>query len=320
MERGAERILITGGSGFIGTALARRLSEQGHSLALLSRRPPVSAIANTEFHSIDLCDAQATQCVVQAFAPTLCFHLAACPDGAESHDRAHQIIETNIGGTLNLLEALRLSGNCRLVYGCSVKVHGNGPAPYGADQLCEPNSSYAVAKAAAWEFANLYRRVHAMPVVAIRPTLVYGPGQGLNLISFMISKLRDRAKYVELQGGNQTRAPLFIDDAVDAFCMAGEALLRNPDLSGHALPVGGDEEVKVIDIAKKMIELSGQSMRAIVVEGKMRPTEIFRSACDNGPARHWLDWTPRNSLEQGLAKTMQSIDCGLVAPARALSA
>lgn len=299
-----ERVLVTGASGFIGRALVKRLVDDGVCVAGLSRHAEPGASYKT--YNVDLNDADGVIAAVKDFAPTLCYHLASHPDGAENHDQSIAVLQTNVMGTLNLLEGLRLSGGARLVYGCSVKVYGNGPVPYHCNQAPTPNSSYAVSKAAGREMIELYRRLYGLASVSIRPTLVYGPGQGRNLFSFVAEQLANGVTEITLMGGSQTRAPVYIDDAVDAFVRAGEALTKGTDVHGLTIPISGTQELPVWAFVELMAKAAGQTLVPKLEESETRPTEIFRSLADNTLALALLGWQPKTDLLVGIARTLEA--------------
>ena len=297
-----DRVLVTGASGFIGRALVERLAETGVEVAGLCRSEPPSQ--NAAFMQVDLNEPDAVWASVEAFKPTLCYHLAAHPDGAESHEQSHAVLQTNVMGTLNLLEALRRAQTSKIVYGCSVKVYGNGSVPYHPDQAVTPNSSYAVAKAAGREMIELYRRLYGMASVSLRPTLVFGPGQGRNIFSFVAGRLAEGAEDIPLMGGSQTRAPVYIDDAVDAFIAAGAQLEPGNALDGMTIPISGDKELSISTLVQEMASVAGRRLTPVLIESDTRPTEIFRCFADNSHAEASLGWHPATSLREGLRKTL----------------
>ena len=310
-----ERVLVTGASGFIGRALVERLSKSRVDVAGLCRSAPraENGAQHAAFMQVDLNEPEAVWASVERFKPTLCYHLAAHPDGAESHEQSHAVLQTNVMGTLNLLEALRRAETSRVVYGCSVKVYGNGPVPYHPDQAVTPNSSYAVAKAAGREMIELYRRLYGMASVSLRPTLVFGPGQGRNIFSFAAGRLAEGADDIPLMGGSQTRAPVYIDDAVDAFIAAGAQLEPGNALDGMAIPISGAEELSISTLVQEMASVAGQRLTPVLIENDTRPTEIFRCFADNSYAEASLGWRPATSLRDGLRKTL--VAAGVAVPA-----
>lgn len=318
-----QRVLITGATGFIGRALARACFGRVEAVGLLSRGAVTPADAGLSqpgvtAYPVDLRDDAATRRAVLDFRPTLVYHLAAVPDAPDAYGQVRDAIDVNLTGTLNLLEAILRAGRCLTVIGDSVKVFGNVPVPYRLNTRAEPDGSYAISKLAAWRLALLYLSSHGLPTVALRPTLVYGPGQGRNVISYAIQQVRDGAPEMRLMGGQQTRDPLHIDDAVSAF-LAVASIRRSA--YGSALPVSGGQEIAVVDLVRRIVALMDGRTDVQCEAAGMRRTETLRSWCDNRDAAELLGWQPRVSLDQGLRATIAAAGAaprGLAAPAAAL--
>jgi UDP-glucose 4-epimerase len=262
------RVLVTGAGGFIGSRLALQLAELGATVTGLARHPGrlSQSTAGVQFYACDLMDAERTQQVVLEARPHVVFHLAAHPDAREDARQLRACIDSNIAGTATLLEALRALPGVAVIFGDSAKVCGNAAVPHASASAIEPLSSYALSKVAGWALCDLYRRIHGLQVVCVRPTL----------------------------------DPLFIDDAVDAFIAAAE---NRQALDGRVIPIGGGRETTVLDLAKLTVQLLGGTQTPIARPTSIRPTEMLRSWCDNADARVALGWSPRVSLEEGIAAT-----------------
>jgi UDP-glucose 4-epimerase len=296
------RVLVTGAGGFIGAALVQRLASLGKEVTAVSRTPGrLDAASSTyRFYSCDLRLPEQISAVIEQTQPQQVYHLAAHADAAESGQQVQAAIQHNIVGLANLLEAMRPLPGVSLVYGDSAKVYGNGNVPYRSEQALEPLSSYGVSKEAGWRLIDLYRRVHGLQAMGLRPTLVYGPGQGFNLFTYLINAVQAAQTEILLDGGTQTRDPLYIDDLIDVLVAAGKNVHR---LSGLNLPVGGNREMSVQEIARITVELLGGRQEVVVRPGSVRPTETLRSWCDNSEVTRHLGWTPRTRFEDGVLKT-----------------
>lgn len=303
--RGA-RVLVTGASGFIASHLVERLAALGAEVAALSRSrgrlDEIDAHGRYAYLQCDLTDAALTRDVVAAFCPEIVFHFASRPDGFETFEHASGAINLNISGTLNLLEALRLCATRAIVYGDSCKVYGShAPVPYRESTPTDPNSSYSISKLAGWHMCQLYARIHRFNAVAVRPTLIYGPRQGNNIIGFVIRSLLAGERGILLDGGTQTRDPLYIADAVDAFIAAAE---QSPCINGRVINVGGGREVTVERLAQVIVQLVGGGAEVVCRPHRARETEMWRSYCDNEEAEALLGWRPRTSLAGGIQQTI----------------
>lgn len=296
------RVLVTGASGFIGCHVARRLLEMGAAVTGLSRqgRVPTHWPQPAQLLGCNLASREQVLKVVQLVAPHYVFHLAAHPDGPENSQHTRDVLEINVMGVANLLEALVGLPAVTLIYGDSAKVYGNAGVPYRLGQALEPLSTYAVSKVAGWGLVDVCRRVHGVRAVGLRPTLVYGPGQGFNLFTFIAKAVVSGRREIELAGGAQTRDPLYIDDAVDAFVAAA---MHADALNGSNLPISGGHEYSVLDAAELAIRVWGGSLRVVCCPTAVRPTETMRSWCENDDACRALGWAPAVPLEEGLRRT-----------------
>ncbi len=296
------RVAVIGATGFIGSHLTERLVAEGARVLALARSARrvgnLEAVrADVEFVTCDIMGSDGVTDLLTRFAPDTVFHLADHPDGPEDFAQMRRALVMNGLGTVAALEAARSSGADLFVYGDSAKVYGNGPAPYRMNQPVQPICSYAIGKAAAWQLCQLAQSSGGPAVVGLRPTLVYGPRQGMNLVEYVRSCAQAR-RPARLLGGHQTRDPLFIGDVVDAFLRVAVT----PEARGQAIPVGGGHEMSVLDLARAVIAAIGTDG---VVETSLetRPTEIWRCVADNTDAGRVLGWRPATTLQDGLART-----------------
>jgi len=304
------RVLVVGASGFIGSRLVARLVESEARVSALSRSlGRLQGFVPTERYQFLECDITiAEQCrrALSDSRPEVVYFLAGHPDAAESLQQAERCVQVNVLGLLQVLEGAVLAGAKLVVIGDSSKIYGNRPVPYRDDTPPDPRSSYSISKVAGWEHAKLYARLHGLAVVSIRPTLIYGPGQGHNLISAVAGSALRSKQEIRLAGGSQTRAPLYIDDAIDALVRVGEV---GHTLSGAVINLGGLEERSVLDIARMTVEATGTDVVVAEDATQIRATETQRSACDNEAAKRLLGWEPRTTLHEGLKKTLGAGPC-----------
>jgi nucleoside-diphosphate-sugar epimerase len=307
-EFAGRRLLIIGGSGFVGSRLGIALDALGAQVASFSRTrgmlDETGAARTVRLLTGDILDAQQTLAAFLEFRPHVVVHLAAHPDAAETLSQAQESVRVGGIGTVNVLEAFRRSGGDLLVYGDSSKVYGNCPVPYRESLRPNPTSSYAIGKATGWEMCTLYRNLYGVHSISVRPTLIYGPGQRFNLFSYLVESVLKGAAEIKLDGGQQTRDPLFIDDAVAAYIATIRAGSR---ISGRVINIGGGAEIGVEALARLVVRMMGGNQSVVAVAGRARPTEIWRSYCDNVEARALIGWSPAFDLARGLEITIRDL-------------
>lgn len=297
---------MIGATGFIGSHLTERLIREGAEVLAVTRGFSrlgnlAAASADCVLALADICERDQISAVLRRFRPDIVFHLAAHPDAAENMAHVSECVRVNGVGAANVLEASRDAGATVIVYADSTKVYGNGPVPHRTDSPLQPVCSYAIVKAAAWQLYKLSASFSNLKVVGLRPTFVYGPRQNYNVITH-VRECVSAGRPIRLLGGSQTRDPLYIDDAIDAFIAAATA----PAAWGRSIPVGGGHELPVSDLCAAALTAMGRTVPVVIDAANERPTEIRRSYCDNVDALSLLAWRPRTSLADGLARTTDS--------------
>jgi UDP-glucose 4-epimerase len=298
------RSLVTGAAGFIGAALSRRLLADGHALTLLAgpetdcwRLEEVRE--EVELVALDLRDPDAVARTVRRVRPELVFHLAA--HGAYSWQRSlPRMIETNVTGVANLVEAAADVGVRAIVNAGSSSEYGlkdHGPPEH---ELPEPNSAYAVTKAAATLYCGWVARTRAQAVTTLRLYSAYGPWEEPRRLmpSVVLHGLEGRLP--PLVDPEIARDFVYVEDILDAFVLAAA---RAEPGAGAVYNVGSGAQTS-------LRELADAARRVFAIE---RPPEW-----GSFPARHWdtdvwvadprriaaeLGWSARTSIEDGLAAT-----------------
>jgi UDP-glucuronate 4-epimerase len=300
------RVLVSGSAGFIGSQLVPRIVGDGAQVLAVDRSPHrtvhVSPSTNLSFAEVDLSDRNAVFDCVKSFRPNTIVHLACAPDAAENSLQLSKSVDFNLRLTVNLLEAFQEYGSGLFVFGDSSKVYGNSTVPYHSELLSDPISSYAIGKSAAWHYCRFFERLHGMKVVSVRPTIIYGPEQAFNIVTYAVQSVLRSEPIIKLAGGQQTRDPLFIDDAVEAFRIV---VKKGRCLSGKVINIGGGFEISVYDLVKRIVQIMKGESRVVADATGIRSTEILRSYCDNAEASAWLGWQPAVDLNEGLRRTIE---------------
>jgi nucleoside-diphosphate-sugar epimerase len=297
------RIAVTGGNGFLGAHLLRRLSAMGSECCVFMREEdsarrlknltPAPAIQNF------LQPGSLAQLVAE-WKPDIVFHLGAASSTRRDLDTFRTTLELNLLSTVKLFEALCQTTLRRLVHIGSCEEYGRTPVPFTESAAPDPVSPYSASKAAASSYARMFHNAFGLPVVVMRPSVLYGPGQDpVRLIPELITRLL-RDQEVEVTEGKQTRDFLFVDDAVEALLLAAVT----PDVAGEIFNLGSGENVTVRRCAELIGELTGKRHLIRFGARAYSPSEIWEYAPDISRARRGLGWQPRTTLIQGLTKTI----------------
>lgn len=326
-------ILITGGAGFIGSALVRYLiGETNHHILNIDKLTYagnldslVDVIENPryQFSQTDICDRSAMQRQVQAFKPDVVMHLAAESHVDRSIDGPASFIETNIIGTFTLLEVCRdywnqLTGsdreNFRFHHISTDEVYGdldNTTALFTEQTSYDPSSPYSASKASSDHLVRAWQRTYGLPVLITNCSNNYGPYHfPEKLIPLMILNALE-GKPLPIYGrGEQIRDWLYVDDHVRALY-----LVVTQGQPGETYNVGGHNEIKNIDVVLTVCELLEELVpekpegvahyRDLITYVQDRPGHDLRYAIDATKVQQQLDWLPTESFSSGIRKTVQ---------------
>jgi len=300
------RVLVTGAGGFIGSHLVRLLLAEGADVFAMSDSVslvyPIRLAACADAITVveaNVNDRSSMDDVAATVKPDFVVHLAAFTHVGKSFRRVDENIQTNIQGTVNLLQALDGEYE-RFVYVGTSEIYGDVAVPFVEDGPVNPISPYSVAKYAAERYCRMFHQAYGWPIVCLRPFNAYGPWQTADRIipEIILSGLRGRE--LRLTEGRQTRDFTFVTDVAEGFLHA----LTAPGVEGEVFNIGSGEEVSMRDLTRLILELMGNPIRPAFGALPERPTEIWRMFCDNAKARVHLDWKPSVPLAEGLTATV----------------
>mgnify|MGYP000843566085 FL=1 len=314
-ELKGQRVLVTGGAGFVGSNLVRRLVAEGAEVTILDdfftgRMENLEGIPAESYRLVrgSVTDGELVwQLVAEA---ELIFHLAARNIIASTHN-PYEDFKTNIGGTLNVLLAARDFHPRRVIYTSSVSVYGNPRyLPINEDDRISLLTPYAVSKYSGEGYCQAFYESYDVPVVVVRYSNVYGPWQNpQNPYCGVVAKFMQRAQErvsPEIHGdGQQTRDFTFVEDAVGATLQAA----LSPKSDGEVFNVGTGVETSVETLAQLVLNL---------YDFKLLPAHIDRRDIDNirrrvvniEKIRRILRWVPQVTLAEGLGKTRDWLQRG----------
>ena len=308
------RVLVTGADGFIGSHLTEALVRIGADVTAFcfynsfdSRgwldTVPKEIKKQISFHMGDIRDPNGVRTAVSG--KDLVFHLAALIGIPFSYHSPDSYVDTNIKGTLNVLQASRDGGVERVIVTSTSEVYGTARrVPIDEGHPLQGQSPYSASKIGADKLAESFHRSFALPVITVRPFNTYGPRQSARaVIPTIILQLLADAEEVLLGSLHPTRDLNYIDDTVAGFI----ALAECDEAVGREVNVGSGREISIADLVSLLMKITGSHARVVQREERVRPSssEVDRLLCDNGLITCLTDWRPRVSLEEGLGRTVE---------------
>ncbi len=298
------RYLITGGAGFIGSHLANTLVRRGHAVRILddlSSGEREHLDAAVSFHRGDVRDLPKIWSLLQNV--DCVFHLAARVSVSESILFPRDYNDVNVGGTVSLMEAMRVIGVKRVVLASSATIYGEQPRqPVHEEMTPNPLAPYAVSKIAAEHYLFTLGRLYGIETVALRIFNAYGPGQTISpshppVIPHFLHQILGQGSVVIHGDGNQTRDFVYVDDVVEALITASNAKWVNRQI----INIGSGEETSINKLVEVMETIIGK--KANVLYNDQQSGGIPRLVADLGRARRLLGYLPKTTLVEGIRET-----------------
>lgn len=309
-----KKVLVTGADGFIGSHLVEQLVEEGCQVRAFVfynslnswgwiESLPKKTLDKIEIFSGDIRDPHLAQKATEGI--DIVFHLAALIAIPFSYHSPDSYIDTNIKGTLNILQACRDRDVKRVIITSTSEVYGTARyVPINESHPFQGQSPYSASKIGADRIAESFYRSFGMPVVIARPFNTYGPRQSARaIIPTIISQLLNHNKEVKLGSLHPTRDFTYVAD----MCRGFRALASCDEAVGKEINIGSGTEISIGDLTKLLMELVGVDAKIICEEDRKRPknSEVERLLCDNSLIKNLTGWQPEVSLREGLEKTIQ---------------
>jgi nucleoside-diphosphate-sugar epimerase len=310
MEKPMATALVTGGTGFIGSHLVRRLLTEGVRVHLFIR--PESSywrirdiLAKVTLWQGNLLDPTAVQHCLQGSNPDVIFHLAGTTEGRSIDPQLSQLetsIDTNIKGTLNLIQAVhqsKLGVQCLIRTG-GLEEYGTGAAPYHEAQREQPVSPYSASQVATTHYCQMLQPYLSFSVVTVRLALVYGAAQSTRFFIPSLITHCLKGQDFAMTSGAQTRDLIYVDDVVTALLKTA----RTPGLNGEIINIGTGIGHPIRDVAQKILKLTQADIDLKIGDTSSRTAEIQQLYCQIDKARELLGWLPTTDLDTGLTQTI----------------
>ena len=304
--------LVTGAAGFIGARTSEMLIEQGHTVVGIDnvndaydprikeyRLKKLQALPGFKFHQRDISEKSCIELFRdEKFDGVI--HLAARAGVRFSVENPWVFLETNVTGTLNMLEVCRQYGCKKFVMASTSSIYGENP-PYPTPETAsssEPMQPYAASKKGAEALAHSYHHLYGIDVSILRFFTVYGPAGRPDLAHLRFVQWISEGKPVRINGdGNHSRGFTYIDD------IARGTILALKSVGFEAFNLGGHEVITVINLIRLMEDIIGK--KAVVQYGPANPADMLTNQADVTKAGTMLGWEPQVDMRAGVTKLIE---------------
>ena len=309
-------VAVTGADGFIGSHLVEHLVARGHHVRAMAQYNSLGTwgwldslgtdvLANVDVVSGDVTDSDTVRDLISG-AGTV-YHLAALIAIPHSYRAPRSYVNTNVIGTLNVLEAVREQGCDRLVHTSTSETYGTArTVPISETHPIQAQSPYAASKVGADKLVESYHASFEVPAVTLRPFNTFGPRQSARaVIPTVVSQLAAGADEIRLGALDPTRDFLFVHDTAAAFATVGTAPAEQ--VIGETFNAGTGNEISIGELARTICELMGRPVPVRLENERLRPaaSEVMRLICDSTKLRAATGWAPAHNLHEGLKLTIE---------------
>lgn len=311
-----KKVLVTGADGFIGSHLVERLLERGYEVRAFTfynsfnswgwlDTLPSDRLKQIEIFAGDIRDPNGVREAVKGIDAI--FHLAALIAIPYSYHSPDSYVDTNIKGTLNVLQAARELGLERVLVTSTSEVYGTAQyVPIDEKHPFQGQSPYSATKIAADRLAESFYRSFELPVTIVRPFNTYGPRQSARaVIPTIITQLLSGRTQIHLGSLTPTRDFNYVSDTVNGFI----AIAESDHTIGEEINIATMQEISIGELAQEIIRQINPSAAIQCDEQRLRPekSEVNRLLGDNSKIKSLTDWKPEFSLSEGLSETIEWI-------------
>jgi UDP-glucuronate 4-epimerase len=315
----AKNILVTGGAGFIGSHLIEKLLKQGHKVVCIDnlndyydlelKETNLQSIADSTqslkevsghfiFYKIDICDLRNLRPIFAENNFEVVVHLAGRAGVRPSLENPEQYVQSNISGTVNLLELCREYKIPKFIFGSSSSVYGSSPeqVPFSETQDCtKPISQYAATKSAGEQLCHVYNHLYGIKIICLRFFTVYGPRQRPDLAIHKFAKLISANQEIPVFGnGSTSRDYTYITDILQGITAA----VDDAELSFEIINLGGSKTVTLTRLIK-LLE-TNLNKKAKIKTLPAQPGDVPITFANVSKAKQLLGYNPNTPIEEGI--------------------
>ncbi|MBO8155716.1 MAG: NAD-dependent epimerase/dehydratase family protein [Bacillaceae bacterium] len=299
------KLMVTGGAGFIGSHLVRKLQDEGHQVVVVDNFSTSKRKVNSSHlsvYDVDLRDDKLDY-VFSTERPEMIFHHAAQINVSDSMNNPEEDLSINVQGTANLLKMCKKHQVRKIVFASSAAVYGDPLSiPLKEEAPKKPMSFYGLSKWCAEQYLSMFCNLNNIEYTILRYSNVYGSGnqeQGEGgVVSVFLNQLIQEEQPTIYGSGLQTRDFIFVEDVVTANIKAIHAG------NSHTINISSMKQTQIKDLLKLMCEITNKPYIPFHVEAK--PGDIEHSVLDNRKAKQLLGWQPAFTLKLGLEETYKT--------------
>jgi NAD dependent epimerase/dehydratase len=313
MELKGKKVLITGADGFIGSHLVERLLEEGcevkafcyynsfNSWGWLDTCPK-EKLKQIEIFTGDIRDPNGVRTAMQDI--DVVFHLAALIAIPFSYHSPDSYVDTNVKGTLNVIQAAKDFKAQRVLVTSTSEVYGTAQyVPIDENHPRQPQSPYSASKIAADCIAESFYRCFDLPLTIVRPFNTFGPRQSARaVIPAIITQLLNGKSEIKLGDITPTRDLVYVKDTINGFI----EIAKSERLVGHDCNIATESEITISDLAQELINQINPAAKVVTEDQRLRPekSEVYRLFGSNKKIKEFTNWQQSYSLKDGLAETI----------------
>lgn len=300
------KVLVTGATGFVGSNLVRRLIYEGHEVHIINRESSNKwrirdILPNLNEHIVDLLERDRLKALLEQINPDVIFHLATIGIHGGIQSPEKEVIETNLFGTMNLINACEnIKYRCFVNTGSSSE-YGPKKGSMKENDVCEPINVYGISKCAATLYGNFIARTKVKPIIAFRLFAPFGPYDDKSrLMTYAIMNALQN-KPLMLANPDAVRDYIYIDDVLDLYLQSIEIA---SELKGETFNVGSGSQITVLHIVNKIIEITNTNseIKWNSFSGRSHDTEKWEA--DIEKVIRSFNWRPKYYIDDGIRQTI----------------